>query len=82
MIQLLRQSRLSMPPVITAAAALTIMPATPAKAMISFELCNAAGEIRTIFIPVEQDDGGDRDCAKPCHACLSRSKTRTKPNRG
>ena len=82
MILLLRQSRFSMPPVIIAVAALAIMPAAPAKAMISFELCNAAGETRTISIPIEQDDGEDRNCAKPCHACLSRSKIRIKPNRG
>jgi hypothetical protein len=52
------------------------MAATPLVASpgrMTIELCSADGAVRTLTIPVDRDDGED-NCAKPCHACLTRKK--------
>lgn len=59
-------------PVIAASAMLAIIPVAPASGMMMLEICDPDGQIRTISIPLEQEDGQDPNCANPCHACLSR----------
>ncbi|AMO72135.1 hypothetical protein [Sphingorhabdus sp. M41] len=52
---------------------LAAMPLSAKSEMMTISLCSADGEVRNISIPVDQDNGRN-DCAKPCHACLSRKK--------
>ena len=59
-------------PVVMASTMLAIIPAAPASSMMILEICDPYGQIRTVSIPLEKDDRQDPDCAKPCHACLSR----------
>ncbi len=72
MIKKFRCIGLSSLPVITASVMLAIIPTAPASGMMMIEICDPDGQIRTISIPIEQEDGRDPNCAKPCHACLSR----------
>lgn len=77
MITRLRQNCSRLVPVGLIALSMAIMPvsATSTRTM-NIELCSEDGKKRTVSIPLEQDDGGrGNDCAKPCHACLSRSKS-------
>jgi len=77
--EMFRQISISSLPSILALIALAAMPAMPASAMMNIELCNADGEARTISIPLKQKDGKqNKDCAKPCHACLNREKPNKK----
>ena len=80
MIRRFRHFGLSSLPVIAASAMLAVIPAAPASGMMTLELCDPDGQTRTISIPLEQDNGQDPDCAKPCHACLSR-KASGKPDK-
>jgi len=61
---------------------LVIIPATPANGMMMLEICDPDGQIRTVSVPLEQEDGQDPDCANPCHACLSRKASAKQGNRG
>ncbi|MEP2988400.1 MAG: hypothetical protein ABJN65_06490 [Parasphingorhabdus sp.] len=72
MIKQFRCFGLSSIPVIFASAMLAIIPTAPASGMMILEICDPDGQIRTISIPLEQEDGQDPNCANPCHACLSR----------
>ncbi len=74
MIKIIRKSRLSQFAIAAIALPLAAMPLSAKSEMMNIELCSADGEVRTISIPVEQDNG-ENDCAKPCHACLSRKKS-------
>tara|TARA_R110000824_G_scaffold211072_5_gene397053 strand:- start:4698 stop:4859 length:162 start_codon:yes stop_codon:yes gene_type:complete len=49
------------------------MPLSAQSEMMTIELCSADGAVRSVSIPVEQENDKN-DCAKPCHACLSRKK--------
>ncbi|MEP3939104.1 MAG: hypothetical protein ABJM16_13850 [Parasphingorhabdus sp.] len=54
---------------------LAAFPAAPASGMMTLELCNSEGEVREVTIPLERDGApSKKDCASPCHACLSRQK--------
>ena len=75
MIHRFRRFGISSIPVIIASAMLAVIPAAPASGMMTLELCDPDGRIRTVSIPLEQEDGQKPDCAKPCHACLSRKAT-------
>ncbi|WP_339691644.1 hypothetical protein [uncultured Parasphingorhabdus sp.] len=74
MIGVIRRSRLSQWAIAAIALPLAAMPLSAKSEMMNIELCTADGEVRSVSIPVEQDDG-ENDCAKPCHACLSRKKS-------
>ena len=73
MIAAIRNSRQSLRVTAMVALAMALIPAASEARMINIQLCSADGEVRTISIPLEQDEGEDH-CAKPCHACLSRKK--------
>lgn len=73
MIDRIRKSRLSRFAIAAIALPLAAMPLSAKSEMMTIKLCSADGAVRNISIPVEQEDG-KRDCAKPCHACLSRKK--------
>ena len=79
MIETLRVSRASHIWIIVIALGMASMPvaASPSR-MMDITLCTADGETRTVSIPLEQEDGGDQNCAKPCHACVSRNKSAAK----
>lgn len=68
-------------PVLFALWSMAIMPAAPASGTMTVELCNAEGEVRSVNIPLEQEGGDGENCAKPCHACLSRQKQPGKKSR-
>ena len=72
MIKRFRQFGPSSLPIILASAMLAIIPTAPASGMMMLEICDPDGTIRTVSIPLKQEDGQDPDCAKPCHACMSR----------
>lgn len=80
MIEKLRISPTSRICIIFIALGMASMPvaASPSR-MMDITLCTADGKIRTVSIPLEQDGGGDPECAKPCHACVSRNKSAAKP---
>ena len=73
MIATIRKSRLSRCAIAAIALPLAAMPLSAKSDMMTFELCSADGAVRNVSVPVEQEDGKN-DCAKPCHACLSRKK--------
>ena len=73
MIATIRKSRLSRCAITAIALPLATMPLSAKSDMMTFELCSADGAVRSISIPVDREDGKN-DCAKPCHACLSRKK--------
>ncbi|SIO19825.1 hypothetical protein SAMN02745824_3315 [Parasphingorhabdus marina DSM 22363] len=68
-------------PALIAIWSMALMPAAPASGMMTIELCNADGVVRSVNIPLEKEGGGDENCATPCHACLSRQKHTGKPDR-
>lgn len=72
MIKRFRRFGLTSIPILAASAMLAIIPAVPAGGMVMLEICAPDGQVRTVSIPLEKEDGQDPDCAKPCHACLSR----------
>lgn len=77
MIRQFRSFGLSSLPSAGALCAMTMIPIAPAASgVMTFELCNAAGEVRTVSVPVQQDGEHDSGCAKPCHACTSRKAAR------
>ena len=73
MIDRIRKSRLSQVAIAMIALPLATMPPSAKSEVMNIELCSADGAVRTVSIPVEQQDGKN-DCAKPCHACLPRKK--------
>lgn len=73
MIVRIRTSKLSQFAIVAIALPLATMPLSAKSHMMTIELCSVDGAVRRVSIPVEQDDGKN-DCAKPCHACLSRKK--------
>ncbi|MEH6700063.1 hypothetical protein [Parasphingorhabdus sp.] len=73
MIATIRTSRLSQFAIAAIALPLATMPLSAKSDMMSIELCSADGTVRNVSIPLDQENG-DNDCAKPCHACLSRKK--------
>lgn len=73
MIATIRTSRLSQFAIAAIALPLATMPLSAKSDMMSIELCSADGAVRNVSIPLDQENG-DNDCAKPCHACLSRKK--------
>ncbi|MEO0439507.1 MAG: hypothetical protein AAF067_01400 [Pseudomonadota bacterium] len=81
MIQTLRSAALPVLPVLVALWGMAILPAVPATATMTVELCNAEGEVRSVNIPLEQEGGDGENCAQPCHACLSRQKPTSKQAR-
>tara|TARA_R110000824_G_scaffold17142_3_gene70028 strand:+ start:1444 stop:1677 length:234 start_codon:yes stop_codon:yes gene_type:complete len=74
MIGQIRKSRLSQLAIAAIALPLATMPLSAKAEMMSIQLCSADGEVRSVSIPVEQENGEDH-CANPCHACLSRKKS-------
>ena len=72
MISPFRRFGLQTLPVVVASIMMAVIPVAPASGMMMLEICDPDGQIRTISIPLENEDGQDPDCAKPCHACLSR----------
>tara|TARA_R110001606_G_scaffold52336_5_gene129822 strand:- start:5049 stop:5282 length:234 start_codon:yes stop_codon:yes gene_type:complete len=73
MIGRIRTSRLSRFAIAVVALPLATMPLSAQSEMMTIELCSADGAVRSVSIPVEQENDKN-DCAKPCHACLSRKK--------
>lgn len=73
MIDRIRKSRLSQYAIAVIALPLATMPLSANPEMMNIDLCSADGLVRTVSIPVEQEDGKN-DCVKPCHACLTRKK--------
>jgi hypothetical protein len=73
MIATIRTSRLSQFAIAAIALPLATMPLSAKSDIMSIELCSADGTVRNVSIPLDQENG-DNDCAKPCHACLSRKK--------
>ncbi|MEH6662573.1 MAG: hypothetical protein V7679_13065 [Parasphingorhabdus sp.] len=73
MIGRIRTSRLSQYAIAVIALPMAGMPLSARPDVMTIQLCSADGEVRNVSIPVEQE-GGKNDCAKPCHACLSRKK--------
>ena len=74
MIDRIRTSQLSRLAIAAIALPLATMPLSANSDMMIIQLCSADGAVRNISIPLEQEDGKN-DCAKPCHACLSRKKS-------
>ncbi|MEM8918146.1 MAG: hypothetical protein AAGE37_04730 [Pseudomonadota bacterium] len=74
MIQTFRNGQSFSFPALFAVWSLAVMPAAPAGGVMTIELCNAQGEVRSVDIPFEKDGGDGENCAQPCHACLSRQK--------
>lgn len=74
MMKKFRTAGLPVLPALFAAWSMAIMPAAPVGGMMSIELCNAEGEVRSVNIPFEKDGSDGDNCAQPCHACLSRQK--------
>ena len=74
MIGRIRASRLSQFAIAVIALPMAATPLSARSDVMTIQLCSADGEVRNVSIPVEQEDGKN-DCAKPCHACLSRKKT-------
>lgn len=73
MIARIRTSRLSQFAIAVIALPLATMPLSANSDMMTIQLCSADGAVRSVSIPVDRDNG-ENDCAKPCHACLSRKK--------
>lgn len=73
MIDHIRSSSWSLFGIVAIALSMSAMPLAAKPEMMTIELCSADGAVRNISIPVERDNG-KTDCAKPCHACLSRKK--------
>ncbi|WP_417621958.1 hypothetical protein [Parasphingorhabdus sp.] len=73
MITSIRNFRLSQLVIAAVALPLAAGPLSGQQNMISIKLCSADGQVRSVNIPVDQEDGEDH-CIKPCHACLSRKK--------
>lgn len=73
MIKTIRKSSLSQFMIAAVALPLATMPLSARPVMMTIDLCSADGEVRSLSIPVEQEQGDD-SCAKPCHACLTRKK--------
>lgn len=73
MIAAIRTSRISQFAIAAIALPLATMPLSAKSDMMSIELCSADGTVRSVSIPVDKENG-ENDCAKPCHACLSRKK--------
>ncbi len=73
MIAVIRTSRISQFAIAAIALPLATMPLSAKSDMMSIELCSADGTVRSVSIPVDKENG-ENDCAKPCHACLSRKK--------
>jgi hypothetical protein len=73
MIMRIRTSRLSQLVIAVIALPLATMPLSAKSDMMTIKLCSADGQVKSLSIPVDQDNGQDH-CAKPCHACLSRKK--------
>ncbi|NRD90116.1 hypothetical protein C8024_12590 [Sphingopyxis sp. BSNA05] len=73
MIDRVRRSRLSRLLIAVIALPMAAMPLAANPDVMTIQLCSADGAVRDISIPVERDDSR-KDCAKPCHACLSRKK--------
>lgn len=83
MINSFRHLGLQSLPVVVSTIMLAILPIAPASGMMMLEICDPDGQIRTISIPLGKEDGQDPNCAKPCHACLSRKaigKQGSRPN--
>jgi len=74
MIVRIRTSRLSQLLIAAVALPLASMPLSATSDMMTIQLCSADGEVKSLSIPVGQDNG-ENHCAKPCHACLSRKKS-------
>ncbi|MEH6827255.1 hypothetical protein [Parasphingorhabdus sp.] len=74
MIVKVRTSRISRLVIAVIALPLATMPLSAKSDMMTIELCSADGAVKSLSIPVDQDNGEDH-CAKPCHACLSRKKS-------
>jgi hypothetical protein len=74
MIGRVRTSRLSRLVIAAVALPLATTPLSAKSGMMTIELCSADGAVKSLSIPVDQDNGEDH-CAKPCHACLSRKKS-------
>jgi len=74
MIGRIRTSRLSRLVIVAVALPLATTPLSAKSDMMTIELCSADGAVKSLSIPVEQDNG-ENHCAKPCHACLSRKKS-------
>lgn len=79
--QKFRTAGLPVLPALVALGSMAILPAVPATATMTVELCNAEGEVRSVNIPLEQEGGDGKNCAQPCHACLSRQKLTSKQAR-
>jgi len=60
--------------IVAVALPLATTPLSAKSDMMTIELCSADGAVKSLSIPVEQDNG-ENHCAKPCHACLSRKKS-------
>ncbi len=73
MIGRIRISRLSRYAIIAIALPMAATPLAASPEVMTIKLCSADGTVRDISIPVNRDNG-DKDCAQPCHACLSRKK--------
>lgn len=73
MIGRIRTSRLSRFAILAIALPMAATPLAANPDMMTITLCSADGTVRDMSIPVDRDNG-DKDCAQPCHACLSRKK--------
>ena len=73
MIGKIRRSSLSQYAIALIALPLAAMPLSATPEMMTLSVCTADGEVRSISIPLDEEDG-DNHCVKPCHACLSRKK--------
>lgn len=74
MIIRIRHSRAAQWIIAAIALPLASMPLAASPSGMEIKLCSADGEVRSLTIPVDREDGNDH-CAKPCHACLNRKKT-------
>jgi hypothetical protein len=52
---------------------LAAMPLPASAETMPIKFCSADGQTRPRTIPIDRENG-DKSCAKPCHACLSRKK--------
>ena len=76
MIIAIRHSRRAQWIIAMVAMPLASMPLSASSSGIQIPVCSADGAVRSVTIPVDSNNGDQRDdhCAKPCHACLNRKK--------